>query len=331
MSPAADAQTIFLTGATGFIGRRVAALLAARGYRLRCLVRDPGRALELTPTGVVLVRGDVADASAMAEGMRGVDAAIHLAGLYDVGPVDVAAFERVNIDGTRVFIEAVRNAGIRRAIHVSTVAALGPVREGDANEEADWHGPYPTVYHRTKTEAHHLARAAQREGLALLIVSPAFVYGPGDTGPGGRFLRDAATGRLPGLLSDPGWYSYVHVDDVAAGMVAILDRGAPGPNYVLSGEAASVNDVAMRVAGLAGRRPPLLRMPAGVALLVGSAMDVLARLTGRRFGLSREAIAGTAGLRWVCGHERATRELGWKPRSLSEGLPETVSWILSQA
>src|SRR5690606_13262626 len=108
----------------------------------------------------------------------------HNAGMYDLGAVDAAAMERTNVEGTRVFLDALRNSSVERAVYTSTTAALGPATDVGSDDDV-WHGPYPSVYHRTKTEAHHLAIAAQRAGASLVIVCPAFVYGPSDEGPAG--------------------------------------------------------------------------------------------------------------------------------------------------
>jgi nucleoside-diphosphate-sugar epimerase len=323
----AGSRLVVLTGATGFIGSRLAAALAQRGDRLRCLVRSASKAARLRDLGAELIEGDVVDSKLLAMAFDGADAACHLAAIYDVGIVDAAEMERVNVGGTRAFLDAAAIAATPRVLYVSTTAALGPGEGEEPDEDVDWKGPYPSVYHRTKAAAHRLARTAQKDGLPLIIVCPAFVYGPGDDGPGGRFLRDIVRARMPGLLADPGWYSYVHVDDVVAGLIAALDAGAPGTTYVLSGQHASINDFAIRAARVAGVRPPLLRLPNTLAAVAGRLLDVIARPTGLRFPITGETVATSAATRWLHGHERATRELGWVPRSLDVGLPEAVADI----
>jgi nucleoside-diphosphate-sugar epimerase len=322
-------RLVFLTGATGFIGSRLAARLAARGDRLRCLVRGRSETAALERLGSELVEGELTDPATLTRALEGVDLAYHLAAIYDVGVVDAASLERVNVGGTAAFLEAVERAGTPRAVYVSTTAALAPAPagEGDETSEVEPGASFPSVYHRTKTEAHRRARAAQAAGLPLVMVCPAFVYGPGDRGPGGRFTADLLAGRVPGLLSRAGWFSYVHVDDVVEGLLLAGDQGRPGEVYVLSGEHCSVDDFAARVCALAGKRPPLLRFPIPLARLSGSALDLVSRLTGFRFPISRENVDVTAGLRWLHSHAKATRELGWHPRSLDEGLPETVAWF----
>lgn len=322
-------RLVFLTGATGFIGGRLAVALAARGYRLRCLVRDPLRATALTELGAELVQGDVTSAHAVDRGLAGADVACHLAAIYDIGVVDEQALFRSNVEGTRVFLNALGRSQVKRGVYVSSIVALGPVASGVGDESTRWRGPFPTAYHRTKTEAHALALAAQQRG-ALIIVCPAYVYGPGDEGPAGRFLMDLVQRRVPALVTDPAWFSFVHVDDVVEGIIGAIERGRPRESYVLGGEAATLTDFATRAAAIAGGRAPRLRFPRPLALAAGTVFDVVSRATGRRFALSREGVASVTGGRWLHSHEKATREFGYRPRSLADGLPETMAWVRSR-
>lgn len=328
-----EPRLIFLTGATGFIGSRLARELVSRGERIRCLVREGSDTSDLERLGAELVVGELTDSAVIERALAGVDVAYHLAAIYDVGIVDARALERTNVGGTRAFLEAVERAGTPLAVYVSTTVALAPVERGEGDETSEV-GPgakFPSVYHRTKTEAHRLAREAQGRGLPLVIACPAFVYGPGDRGPGGRFTADLLAGRVPGLLSTPAWFSYVHVDDVVDGLLRAGIGGPPGAVYVLSGEHASVNDFAERVCAIAGVRPPRLRFPAGLAWVTGAVLDVVSRLTGLRFPISRETVQVTGrGLRWVHSYATAARELDWEPRSLAEGLPPTVEWFMKE-
>ena len=174
------------------------------------------------------------------------------------------------------------------------------------------------------------ARLQGRPGAPLVIVCPAYVYGPGDDGPGGRFLRDLLRGRVPGLLMTPAWFSFVHVDDVVAGIILALDHGSTGGSYVLSGEDATINDFAQRAARIAGVRAPFLRFPPPLAHVTGRMLDALTRATGVHFPITAENVRTVSGHRWLHSHAKATAELGWKPRTLAEGLPETIAWLKTQ-
>jgi dihydroflavonol-4-reductase len=323
-------RTAFLTGATGFIGSRLARTLHEQGWALRCLVRRPERATALESLGAELVAGDIDDIAALARGLDGATLACHLAALYDIGVVDADAMERINVGGTRAFLEAIARAGTPRALYVSTTAALGPVAAGEGNETSSYDGPYPTAYHRTKTAAHRLALGAQAGGAPLVIVAPANVYGPGDHGPNARFLGDLLAGRVPALLSPPAWLSFAHVDDVVAGVAAAAERGETRGVYVLSGEHESVNAFADRAMRLAGKRAPRLRVPVPLAAATGALLDLVARPTGLRLPISRESVAIGGRGRWLHSHARATRELGYAPRSIDDGLPGTVSELVAR-
>ena len=323
-------RTVFLTGATGFIGTRLARRFAERGDRVRCLVRASSNTSTLREIGAELVEGSVTDREVLLRGMRGADLACHLAAVYDMGPVDPRAMETTNVGGTRAFIDAIEQAGVSRALYVSTTVALPPASGGESDAVDAFDGPYPTVYHRTKAEAHRLARSAQARGLPLVIACPAVVYGPGDVSPNGRFLIDVLNRRVPGLLMDPAWYSYVHVDDVVEGLLLAADRGHAGSVYVLSGENATINDFARKACEFAGVRPPVLRFPTVLARMTGTILDAVSRATKIRFPLTRETVMASSGYRWLHSHGPATREWGWQPRPLSAGLPETIAWVKSK-
>ncbi len=316
---------IYITGATGFIGERLTRRLRERGEAVRCLVRSPARGANLAALGAELVTGDVADEQAHVQGLRGARLAYHLAAVYDIGIVDVAALERSNIDGTRAFLSALEQSQAERAVYVSSTVAVGPSPPAEREPRDAYAGPYPSHYHRTKAEAHRLARQAQQRGVPLIIACPSLVYGPGDHGPGGRFLRDLLKRRVPGLLRRPARLSYVYIDDVVDALLAAGTRGQIGEVYVLSGEGASVNEFAQRATALAHTRAPLLRLPNGAAMLTGAVLDAIARPTGLRFSVSRESVATAINDDWLYTHERATRDLGYAPRTLEQGLPETVA------
>ncbi len=327
-----DGRLVFLTGATGYIGSRLARRLVERGDRIRCLVRPTSNASALEELGAEIVVGELTDAATIVGALQDVDLAVHLAAVYEVGVVDRRALERTNVLGTRTFLSAIERARTPRAIYVSTTAALAPVPDGEGDEDTEY-GPgarYPSVYHETKARAHSMAREAQRIGLPLIIVCPAVVYGPGDRSPMGKYVEDLIAGRLPGLLTRDPWFSYVHVDDVVEAMLLAADKGRAGRTYILSGEHASLSDFLGRVADIAGKRLPRLRFPVGLARATGIGLDLISRITGLRFPISREAVDVGAGHRWLHSNARARDELGWNPRPLAEGLPEYVRWFVDQ-
>jgi dihydroflavonol-4-reductase len=160
---------VFVTGATGFIGGEVARRLRARGDDVVALVRDPSRAKALGDLGITLVQGDVADAAAVRAGMEGADAVIHGAAMYEVGipkSKRPAMFE-ANVRGTEVVLGAARDAGVKKAVYISTINAFGNTH-GKVVDETHVHDEqYVSYYDETKHRAHNVAKelgAAGRSG-----------------------------------------------------------------------------------------------------------------------------------------------------------------------
>lgn len=315
----------FLTGGTGFIGGRLAAALHARGYRLRCLVRSRERARGLAALGAELIVADVTDESALQQGMRGAALAYHAAAMYDIGRVDRAAMRHANVAGTQAFLNALERADVGQAVYVSTTIVLAGMSSEAGEDVRLMEPPFLTEYQRTKAAAHGLVQQAQLAGAPLVIACPAAVYGPGDSGPSGKYMLDVLRHRIPGMSTRPTVFSYVHVDDVVAGLVAAGAQGERGATYVLSGEAMDANEFTRRIAQLANTWVSPLRFPPFMVKLTGVVMDAVGSVLHVRLPVSRElaAIGGT-GLRAVHPYTRAARELGYRPRSIAEGLPETV-------
>lgn len=318
---------VFLTGGTGFIGGRVAAMLRERGDEVVALARNPDRAQKLRRIGAQLVRGDLSDRAALAEAMAGCDAVIHGAAVYEVGiPASARpAMFRANVIGTENALGAALDAGLPRVVYVSTIAAFGNTRGKVVDEGYEHPGDsYTSYYEETKVEAHRRAKHLIAEGLPCVIVQPGSVYGPGDHSAVGKQIEDFARGRLPALPFPELGLTMCFIDDVAAGILAALDRGEPGRAYVLGGEIARMRDVIATAARVTGRRPPRFTVPTALLRALAPAGPLVGRLMGQPPNL-RELISSADGVTFWASHERARAELGYSPRSLEEGLRETLA------
>lgn len=324
-------SVVFVTGGGGFIGRAVARRLRARGDVVRALVRDPGRATALQALGCELVAGDLADVARLTEQMRGADAMVHLAGVYRVG---IAAAERpamfaANVEGTRNALDAALAAGVPRSVYVSTINAFGDTRGQVVDESYRRPMPYRYVsyYDETKHLGHLAAEERAAAGAPILIVQPGGVYGPDDPSQLGAQLRQAMAGRLASVSFPSAGLNMVHVDDVAAGISLVLDRGRIGESYVLGGEITRLRRLVELAALVGGHRPPplttptwLLRTLAPVASLLGSAGGLVPNL--------RELIDASDGVTYWATDRKARAELGFAPRTLDEGLAQMRAAIL---
>ena len=320
---------VLVTGATGFLGRAVARRLAAHGHALRVLVRPTSR-LEGFPDGFEVAAGDVTDPLSFRAAASGCGAVVHLAALVKVWVPDPSRFEAVNVGGFENALAAAREAGAR-LVYTSSFIALGPSGPGALDASRAHPGPpFRNPYERTKALADARAREAAAGGQDVVTLYPGVIYGPGDMTEGNivaRMIADHLNGRLPGLVgpADRRW-SYAFVEDVAEGHALALEKGRPGDRFVLGGENATLARLFGLVGEICGAAPPRLRIPYAVASLVGRLQWLWAELTGQPPQLTHGEV-GVFREEWACDSGRAEREIGYAPRTLAEGLRETVRWL----
>ena len=311
-----------ITGATGFVGGALVAQLRDAGNDVVALVRDPARAAGLTARGVQLVQGDLDDTAALDRLCAGADGLFHVAGWYKVGSRTPLQGGRVNVDGTRHVLDAARRNDVPRVVHTSTLAVNSDTRGRVADESYRFTGRHLTVYDGTKAAAHDLAVEYAADGLAVVIVMPGVVYGPGDTSQVGALLeRTARGGRV--VVPRGGGMCWAHVDDVARGHVLAMGQGDPGAAYMLAGPCASLADVLRRVATIAGTAPPWT-LPTSVVRVASTATALLERIVPLPPDYSAEALRASVAT-YLGTATRAESELGWRARDLDEGLRETVA------
>jgi dihydroflavonol-4-reductase len=315
-----------VTGGTGFIGGRVCRILRDRGDVVVALVRDPAKGRDLDALGCELVAGDLDDADALRRGMEGADVVLHIAAIYKIGipKAERAGMDRANVEGTEHVIDAAVAAGVPRIVYVSTVGAFGNTHGKVVDESYEHPGlEYTSHYERTKTAAHRIAKAKIAAGAPVIIVQPGGVYGPNDHSELGTIILDAARGKLP-AKSFPGMgMMLAHVDDVAAGIVAAADRGEIGESYILSGEKMTIGEVVDRASALAGRRPPRMTTPVWLLKAIRPAGPLVGKAMGLPPNLG-ELITSADGVTFWATHEKATQELGYRPRDVETGLRETL-------
>jgi nucleoside-diphosphate-sugar epimerase len=233
---------VFVTGGAGFIGRRVVAGLLDRGDSVVCPVREPARARELAAAGAELVRSDLSDAPALESQMRGCDGVVHIAGSYRVGirPDERPAMWDANVGATERVLDAAIAAGVPRIVYISTNNIFGDTHGAvvDESYHRDLATGFLSWYDETKYRAHEAAVERIARGSPVIIAQPGGVYGPNDHSEAGGQVRQAFEGSLPYRALDDAGLAWVHVDDLAAGIVAALDRGRIGESYVLAGPPA---------------------------------------------------------------------------------------------
>lgn len=313
----------FVTGATGFVGGRVVRQLLAAGHQVRALVRARAKAKDLADLGVELFEGDVTDKQSLRAPMAGTDGVFHIAGWYKLGVRDKRPGVAINVWGTRNVLELMRDLGLPKGVYTSTLAVNSDTRGALVDEHYTFTGRHLSEYDKTKAEAHAVAEAFMRAGLPLVIVQPGLVYGPGDTSSLRPALIQVMQGRQPFMPTSTG-FCWSHVDDIAAAHLAAMDRGRAGESYLIGGPPHTVVEAFSLVAELAGVRPPPLRMPPAMLKATAAVMRLIEPFAAVPENFTAEYLRVNAGTTYYGDNAKARRELGYNPRSLREGMEETV-------
>jgi len=324
-----DSGLSLVTGATGFVGAAVArALLRVPGQKVRVLARPSGDRRNLAGLAVEVAEGSLEDAGSLARAVIGCRYLFHVAADYRLWVPDPAAMFRANVEGTRALMLAALTAGVERIVYTSSVATLGIVKDGDADETTpsgydDMIGPYK----QSKFAAEEAVRSLIAErGLPTVIVNPSTPIGPGDIKPTptGRLIVEAARGKMPGYV-DTG-LNIVHVDDVATGELLAAEHGTIGERYILGGENMSLADILGEVARVTGRRPPSFKVPYAVAGAVAAGAEMMARVTGREPFTTLDGVRMSR-KKMYFSSAKAIGALGYTPRPAREAIADAVGWF----
>jgi dihydroflavonol-4-reductase len=316
----------FVTGGAGFIGQAVVRQLRARDDDVVAVARDTAKASALTDMGCTVVEADLGSVSVdhLADLIAGADALFHLAGSYRVGIPEsehVAMFT-ANVVATRTVLDAAVRAGVRRMVYASTANVFGDT-QGKVVDET-YRRPQPpaflSYYDETKYLAHLAAEERIAAGAPILIAMPGIVYGEGDHTQVGGVIRQAMAGTLTVLSAADMGASFVHVDDVATGLLLVHDQGEIGHAYVLGGEIATLREVVRRAGAIAGREPPKLTTPSWMLQAIAPLAGFIRPALGGAESNLAETIRASDGVTYWASSEKAKRDIGYQPRDLEAGL-----------
>jgi len=313
----------FVTGGSGFVGGALIERLRREGWDVRALARSERAAERVRELGAEPVMGDLDDRDSLRAGAEGCEVAFHAAAkVEDWG--DPADFERLNVRGTQNVIDACRDAGVRRLVHVGTEAALMAGQPlVNVDEEALLRPDSVALYSSSKAKAERLVRDA--DGLETVVIRPRFVWGRGDTTLLPALTEMVRSGRFRWVGGGRQLTATTHIDNTVEGLWLGATKAPPGGVYfVTDGEPVVFREFVTRMLGTQGVTVPDKSVPPGVARVAAAASERLWRLLKRPGPppLTRFAV-------WVSSQEctidisRAERELGYAPVTTREdGLRE---------
>ncbi len=324
-------MTALVTGASGHVGANLVRHLLARGERVRVLVHRVSSALE--GLEVERVSGDVRDPQTLARACSGVTVVYHLAAMISIVGDPQGLVHETNANGALNVARACLEAGVGRLVHCSSVHAFDLRDDGrevnEGTQRVTETGARHNAYDRSKALGEAAVRATIAEGLDAVIVHPTGVLGPHDYGPSrmGQVLLDLYHQRLPAVVD--GGFDWVDVRDVSAALHAAAAVGRTNESYLVSGHYHSIAEVAKVASGVTGVASPRLVVPMGLASLAAPVATYWSRLVGREplfTGESLEALRANPRL----DNSKAQRELGLRPRPLTETVRAAYAWFDGQ-
>jgi ornithine--oxo-acid transaminase len=326
-----------ITGASGFIGGRLAQRLVAEGHPVRCLVRASSDTSRLEDLGVEIAVGDLTSARSLARAVDGCDYVFHCGALVSDWAT-TQEITRTNVDGTRSLLEASVGASVRRFIHFSTTDVYGHPN-GAAIDESHTSTRFSNWYSQTKLRAEAEVRRIETEhALEAVILRPATVYGPGSHDVVGEIARAMRSGSM--LLVDGGRRiaGLCYVENLIDAAVLVLrHEAAPGEAFNVSdGLDVTWREFTDGLAEGLGYRRVRWSMPYWAANSVGFTLEHGYRLLRRATGLSappllsRQAVQVLGSNQDFC-NRKARETLGWEPRvDYTTGLQATLEWLRSE-
>jgi len=320
---------IAVTGGSGHIGVNLCQKLVKQGHTIRVLVHKNTKNLQGLP--LETVQGSLGEPASLSLLVHDADIVIHLAAAISIQGNKTGELFDINVDGTRNILEASQKASVKRFIHFSTIHAL---EQSPFDQVLDENRPLAVknkmAYCRSKALAEEIVIKATKQGMDAVILSPTAVIGPFDYAPSlmGRALILLARGRLPALV--PGGYDWVDVRDVACSILTAIEKGRNGERYILSGHWRTLEQISELVSILREYRSRRVICPLWLARLGLPFIRLYCSVYDKDPLYTRDSLYALRMSHRNISHEKAAKELDFKPRSFEETIKDTLAWFHEQ-
>ncbi|MBK6932175.1 MAG: SDR family NAD(P)-dependent oxidoreductase [Saprospirales bacterium] len=323
---------ILLTGATGFIGAYFLRLLLQKGYAVRA-IRRSGSPMDLVRDvagQVEWLEADVTDLVALEEAFAGITLVCHCAAMVSFHPRDVRRMMQINVEGTANIVNMSLDFGVRKLVHVSSIASLGRLKtRPNLDEDARWvPGPGNSQYAISKYLSEQEVWRGHAEGLPVAIVNPSVVLGSGFWNAGsGRMFGQVYQGLKFWAVGSGG---VVDVRDVAQFMLLLLESDISGERYILNARNITFRDLFFQIADALGVRRPFIRVTPALAEVAWRVEWLKEKLLGAEPVVTREsARAGVS--QYFYDHTKSLTLEGFSYRPLEQTIRETAAQFLEAA
>ena len=314
-----------VTGANGFTGSHLIQALQQRGDSVVGLVRKSSNLDRLGDRSFELVYGDITDRDALRKAMSEVDTVFHTAAYVELGLVNAAEMERVNVEGTRAVMEVAQELGVSKVVYCSTIGIYGDTQGKVIDETFNrTQTNFSSAYDSTKYEAQQIVDRLAAQ-VPVVSVMPSGIFGADDP-HFGPVLKQFLKGGLKLWAGGDRITGIVHVDDLANAMILAAQKAKPGEHYIISAGDLKTREMFEILSKLTGISAPS-EAPKPLVRLAGNILDPVGRLLNWQPPLSRERVHYVYDRCVRVDATKARKELSWQPRSVSQTLTEIVKTI----
>ncbi|NJM22862.1 MAG: NAD-dependent epimerase/dehydratase family protein [Richelia sp. RM2_1_2] len=318
-----------VTGANGFTGSHLVKALQQRGNSVVGLVRNSSNLTRLKDTEIQLVTGDITDRNALRQGMKDVDTVFHTAAFVELGLVDAAQMERVNVEGTQAVLEVAKEMEISKMVYCSTIGVYGDTKGEVINETFKrTQENFSSAYDSTKYKAQQLVDNYAVNGLPVVSVMPSGILGADDPHFGPVF-KLFLQGKLKFWVGGDRITGVVHVDDLVNAMILAAEKGERGEHYIISAGEVPSREMFEIISKQTGISTPA-EVPQPIVRVIGNILDPIGKILSWNPPIGKERVHYLYDRCVRVDASKAREKLGWQPRSVSQILQEIATQLKSE-
>ena len=321
---------IFITGATGYIGSKLALRLADAGHTVHALCRSKSNALSIEHKNIKIFEGDILNKKSIEDAMKSCEQVYHLATYTSVWAKNPKTYFDINIQGAINVLNTAIVSGVRKIVYTSTAGTYGPSTGTLTTEKSIRTIDFFTEYESSKFIAEEKVQHYVRKGLNVVIVNPSRIYGPGllnESNSVTKLIKLYAEGKwhlIPGNGETIG--NYVFIDDVINGHILAMSKGLAGEKYILGGENVSYIEFFDTLSKVSGKKYKLYKTPLFLMLAFARIQELLAGSFNRPPLITPKWVKRYL-YDWALSSQKAESELGYEITPLEKGMTQTIKWL----
>ncbi len=325
-------KKIFLSGATGFIGSRIAMRLAEEGNTVHALYRSRKKTNHIQHKNIKLFKGDITEIESLEKALNGCVEAYHVAAYANVWTPDPSVIYHLNIEGAMNVIRTAIKSGVKKVVVTSTASVFG-TSNGRTIDENALPDEYFIHYEHSKYILESVLKTISSAGVYIVTVNPSRVYGPGVLSESNGVTRlikryiEKKWRWIPGNGRSVG--NYVYIDDVVEGHILAMEKGRSGESYILGGENADFNHFFTQLREVSKRNYRLVNIPLRFMIGLAHLMLLYAKVT-KGSPMIVPGLVRKYSKNFCLSSQKAKEELGYSPLSLNEGMKKTLQWLETQ-